>query len=294
MTLVTPSGFSNFDWSPKNEGLTKTASTGETAKSDKDLLYEAAFKFVKAQEDKKEEKKEDKGEEKSEKKEDKGEEKSEKSENPFKKGDDKDDDKGEEKSEGGDDKPCDTPPCDDGKVNSDPAADIQKAVGELVEKSNKADETAQKVQEAVTQLDEAVQQVKEVAGVAEAAVEGIEGAEGEVPGVVGDMPSVDEVEIEIGGPDDAPSSDFNEVSAPSSDMGSPMGSPSGMGSGMGNELLGDGVEKESTMGLTADANSYVKLSSVSKETAKKVTTFWKDYLGYPEDYVKLMVKNYEK
>lgn len=274
MTLVTPSGYRKFDWSPKADGLTKTASTGEQEKSDKDLLFEAAAKFVKAQA---EEKKEDKPKESA----------------IEKKSDDDKEDKGEDK---GNDKPCDTPPCDkkDDKKDDKPAEgevapDVQKAVGELVEKAKKADEVAAKVQDAVAKVEQAVQEVKEVAGVTDADLPAGD-AEVDIPGVVGDAAPVDEVEIEL----DVPAGDVDEVGdigGIGGDMGGDMGG--GMAP-MGDELVNDlGVEKEG-MATCASNASYVKLSSVSKETAKKVTTFWKDYLGYPEDYVKLMVKNYEK
>lgn len=155
---------------------------------------------------------------------------------------------------------------------------------------------AAKVQDAVSKVEQAVQEVKEVAGVVEGDLEGGEMGEVEVdiPGVVGDEP-VDEVELEIGNPE-GEQVDEVEVDLPEGGMG---GMDSGMG-GMppsGNELvndLGSGVEKEGMAYCASDSVSYIKLSSVSKETAKKVTTFWSDYLGYPADYVKLMVKNYEK
>ena len=49
MTLITPAGKMDFEWSPKDKSLTKTASTEQAPKSDKDVLFEAAQKIVKAQ-----------------------------------------------------------------------------------------------------------------------------------------------------------------------------------------------------------------------------------------------------
>ena len=49
MTIITPAGKQDFSWSPKQASLTKTASTGSKQASDKDLLYAAAKKVVKAQ-----------------------------------------------------------------------------------------------------------------------------------------------------------------------------------------------------------------------------------------------------
>jgi hypothetical protein len=99
---------------------------------------------------------------------------------------------------------------------------------------------------------------------------------------------VDEVEVEL----DVPSGDMNEVSVegfPGAEMSAPPAP-------LGDEIVGEGVEKEGMAGCAyaSKDSDYIKLSSVGKETSKKVTNYWKDILGYPEDYVKLMVKNYEK
>lgn len=269
MTIVMPSGYSNFNWSPKKTGLTKTASTGETEKTDKDLLFEAAAKFVKAQAEEKEDEKEEKTEEKVEAK---GEEKEE---------------KGEEKSE---DKPCDDKgdkPCDDGKAEAAP--DVQKAVGELVEKAKKADEVAQKVQDAVAKVEEAVQEVKEVAGV-------VDGAATDIPGVTGDVMPED-VGSDLGEGIEPPNEVEIELDMPGED-GQLLGGEADLGGSFSEDVGGDmgglGIEKESLGAMASDANQFVRMSSVSKETASKITKFWKDYLGYAPEYVKLMVKNYEK
>lgn len=241
MTLITPSGNSNFSWSPKLKGLSKTASTGTSEKSDKDVLFDIAQRLVKAQSEKIEEIATD------EKPEEKEEEKAE-----------------SEKQEETDitkDKPCDEPPCD----NKD-KVDVQKAVQELVDKSNKAEEIAQKVGDVAEKIEQAVQEIKEVADVANNAIEG--------DAVVTDLPSneVEEVEIEI-----------EDVDSISDDK--PIDMP-------GEELI---KESNPMADIVASGeNDFVKLSSISPETRKKVISYWQDYLGFPSDYVKLMAKNYEK
>lgn len=273
MTLITPNGNSNFSWAPK-DGLTKTASTGAAELSDKDLLFDAAKKFVKAQAEKFEkEEKEDKPEEKEEKSEDKGE---------------KSEDKGEksDKPEKKDDKPC--KPCDKKPEGSEVSVDVQKAVQELVEKSEKAEEIAQKVGDAVAKVEEAVQEVKEVAGVAgDSLPAGSLPADDAIGGLPeGEVGEVNEVELEIEDPSAIPGEAEAIDSIPGdASTESPVGPT-------GEELI-----KESLPGmgvLASDANDFVKLSAISPDTRKKVTTYWQDYLGFPSDYVKLMTKNYEK
>lgn len=56
-----------------------------------------------------------------------------------------------------------------------------------------------------------------------------------------------------------------------------------------NEVCED--EKDKVTCATSD-NSFVKLSEISPSTRKKVYDYWKNYLGYPEDYCKLLVKNH--
>lgn len=274
MTLITPVGNSNFSWAPKVEGLTKTASTGAPEKSDKDLLFDAAKKFVKAQAEKFE---------KSDK-EDKSDDKSEKS--------DKSEDKSDDKSEKSDSKPCDDKPCDDKpEVDAAPSVDVQKAVQELVDKSEKAEEIAQKVQDAVSKVEEAVQGVKDAAGVASDALPAgslpADGVGEEIPGL-SDGGEVDEVELEI-----------EEPGASDVSTESPLGeglikeSLPSLGDGP-SDVPSDGPSGVKEFGVMASANDFVKLSAISNETRKKVTNYWQDYLGFPSDYVKLMVKNYEK
>lgn len=44
----------------------------------------------------------------------------------------------------------------------------------------------------------------------------------------------------------------------------------------------------------ASSNDWVKLSAISPNNRKKLYDYWTKQLGYPQDFVKLMVKDYEK
>lgn len=48
------------------------------------------------------------------------------------------------------------------------------------------------------------------------------------------------------------------------------------------------------MKTRAAANTWQKFSGVSKETRNKIYDYYVNCLGYPKDYVALLVKNYEK
>ena len=52
-------------------------------------------------------------------------------------------------------------------------------------------------------------------------------------------------------------------------------------------------EKDQNTVQAASNDDFVKLSHISPETRKKTAEFWKNELGYPSDYVDLMVKNYK-
>ena len=258
MTLITPVGNSDFSWLPKGE-MTKMASTGNEPKSYKDNMGDIAKLILM----KKAEKDAEKAEKDDKPKDDKP--KDEKSEKPdFGKKEEKADDKPAEKI---DDKPADKAP----------EVDVQKAVSDLVEKSNKAEEIAVKVEEAVTKVEEAVQGVKEAVG-----AECGECKDKKVEEIV------------------APTAlDVAPETAPEADKVMPV---DGMGGGLdvNVELPEEPCKKdeiviESDQPLMASSpNDFVRLASVSKETRDRVYKFWKEYLGYPEDYVALMVKNYEK
>lgn len=255
MAVITPVG-SNFDWSPKSEKLTKTASTGAKAPTDKDLLYEAAKKAVKAQ-------MMDLG-----------------NDIPSNEMD-------------GAPSPCEGAPCDSieapgavpGEIVKDvseeapmgdesPAdeakegeavQDVQKAVQDLVDKANKAEEVAVKVQDAVTKVEEAVNEVKDAVG------------GGEI---------VDEVEIEIEDEDNGKNpfekGEKDEEDEKDEDE-----------EGEKDEIVKESKDKDDKpeMKSAASGNDMVKLSSLSKSVKQKVYDYYKNELGYPADYCKLLVQD---
>lgn len=256
MSIITPVGSNNFSWVPK--GMQKVASTG-IQEDLKDPLYQAALRHVKAQEEAASEVEV---------------EEVAKKENPFEKKDDKkedakpSDEKSEEKSEEKSDK-LDKPAS---LEKADVPVDVQKAVSDLVEKANKAEEIAAKVEEAVSGLEDVAQEIKDAVGVTGDAVTG---EEPKIPG------EVDEIELEIS--DEAPISDVGSVSAD--------GVPGNLDSPT-DEL----VKETGAMGTAecevcaASPQDFVKVASLSNDTKKKLRTYWEKTLGYPKDYVDLLLK----
>jgi hypothetical protein len=53
-------------------------------------------------------------------------------------------------------------------------------------------------------------------------------------------------------------------------------------------------EEEDEISVEASTDGWVKVSSISPKNRKKVYDYWSKNLGYPKDFVKLMVKDYEK
>lgn len=284
MTIITPAGKMDFDWSPKEKNLVKTASKGEVQKSDKDILFEAAKRVIKAQMAL------------------------------------------EETSVDGapsmDGLPCekgisnDTPCGDTGAVGEiggmpPPAAeevaaqipaegksDAVQAVKELADKAAKAEEVAGKVQDALGKVEEAVQGVKEAVGVSggtddagspeevvmEVEVEDEEGGEGEEH-EKSESPSEEKDEHEKGEEkkdekDEDKDEDKEDKDEEKDDI---------------IQKSCEAAKKKIRMETSAEKlDDFQKFSKISSETRKKVTTLWKDYLGYAPDYVKLMVTDYEK
>ena len=245
MTLITPVGNSSFNWSPKEETLLKTASTGETVEqtdSDKDALFAAAKAVVEAQmafeEEVIEEVMPPMGGELIEDISDESEEVIEDAEDV-------------EEILDGDDAP-------------EASGDVQDAVAELVEKAEKAEEVAEAVTDALSKVEEAVQDVKSAVGGCE------ECAEGELADPLED--DVSEIEIEIESPCEDGICDEDEDE---------------------DEIIQESEEDEGSMKSAASDAKFVTFASLSATTKKKVYTYYTKYLGYPTDYAKLLVTDYE-
>lgn len=54
------------------------------------------------------------------------------------------------------------------------------------------------------------------------------------------------------------------------------------------------AEDEEDEVVEASADDWVKLAEISPKNRKKIYDYWSRQLGYPKDFVKLMVKDYEK
>ena len=53
-------------------------------------------------------------------------------------------------------------------------------------------------------------------------------------------------------------------------------------------------KKEEKTACAKTIGEFTKMSEISPTTRKKVYTYWAEYLGYPKDFCKLMVTDYEK
>jgi len=266
MTIITPAGKQDFSWSPKQAGLTKTASKGSKQASDKDLLYAAAKKVVKAQFD------------------------LEQAQNPTgvevcapcgEKVDVVDNGEaaiGESaigESAIGEEAIGEEVVEDAAAAAPADKADAVKAVQELADKANKAEELAGKVGDAVSKVEEAIQEVKSIVG-----------GEGEKDDAGAPKGDKDEIEIEVEVEDEEKDEKGEKEEKDDEDEGEK-----------------DEIVKESVEAATAkaemktaanDPDDLYKLSKISPATRKKVYTYWKDYLDYVPDYCKLMVTDFEK
>ena len=59
-------------------------------------------------------------------------------------------------------------------------------------------------------------------------------------------------------------------------------------------MSADDEEEEAELSVEASTDGWVKISSISPKNRKKVYDYWSKQLNYPKDFVKLMVKDYEK
>jgi len=130
-------------------------------------------------------------------------------------------------------------------------------------------EKIEKVEKAIDEVEVAVADVKDAVAPASDVVDTTD--------VAKDIP-VDEVEIELDNKDETKPEDTEKD----------------------NEIIVESKEekpeecKEEEIKTRASANTWQKLSAVSKETRDKVYDYYLNCLEYPKDYVDLLVKNYEK
>ena len=259
-----PAGNGGSNWSPK-QGLNKTASTGEE-KDDKTLLYEAALKVVEQQAE---------------------------SCGPCM---------------GGDDFEVVEEVGGLSDIVEDGVIDVVEDVSDEVE-IDVVDGDESSVEEVVENAEQALEQALDAVHEVKDSLSGEEVSDD----VDGDLDGVDdevEIEVEI---DDAGEEEVLEddgMLIESEEEGCPS---------CGHK--DDAVEVESNVDcyasddadddddkecddcgckdcecetVTASGNDWVKLSAVSPTNRKKLYDYWSNKLGYPKDFVKLMVKDYEK
>jgi len=171
----------------------------------------------------------------------------------------------------GDDAPCLDAPCVedngavDGAVDVADEKSISEAVKEVEEKAAAAEEKIEAVQQAVEQIGEAVESAKDACAEA--------GVDGEGDG--------EEIEVEIGVQDD------DEVEIEVKDNGEGEDED-----GLVVESEPE-VEDEAIMDRSASAEEFARYSMISPSNRKKLADYWINALGYPRDYVNLLVKDYE-
>lgn len=263
MAVITPAGRLDFNWVPKDKssGMNKTASSNndETQEtSDKDLMYSLAKKVIEAQ---------------------------------F-----------EEESE----------------AEETSNVDAKQVVEELVDKAESAEKVEEAVEEAVEKVEEAVEGVKSALTGDEApAEESFEIEEVTLDVEDGSEPEIEEVTLEVSDEEtgDEEVVDVEDVSDGTSEVEEDEvaeieivdedsveekteDTPEEEG---GEDIIQKSKEDcEASSELSeelqkeAGANDFMKIGKISPTTRKKVMKFWKDDLGYPSDYVKLMTTNYEK
>ena len=138
---------------------------------------------------------------------------------------------------------------------------------EEVEEGASEDSAVKEVQEAVEKIKEAAEQIEEaVLNISDVQIE--------------EEPEMEEVSIEI-------EDDVDELDA----LEDAEGAEEVPGVIEDDEEEVD-VEKE---GCTASSEEqFMKLAMISPSNRKKLVDYWTNVLNYPADYVKLMVKDYEK
>lgn len=145
-----------------------------------------------------------------------------------------------------------------------PAVDVAKAVAEVVEKAEAAEAVVQKVEQAVGKIEDAAQELKSVCG---------DEAKTDVAKTdkIDEVPDEIELEIEV---EDEPKDESKDDS-----------------------LIVESKPEMENCGRAATAASseeFYKFSMLSDVNKKKLRSYWGGALGYPKDFVDLLVKDYEK
>jgi hypothetical protein len=270
MSIIMPAGNGRSDWSP-NKGLNKTASTG-TEETDKNLLYEAAKKVVA--------------------------ELGGECCGPL----------------GGDDFQVDL--VDDGGLGSE-VSEVADEVEDVVD--DVEGDLGGDLGGDLDAVDGSVEEAVESAEVAlEEAVDALQDVKDAVGGDVDVIDDVDdglddeiEVEVEI---DEAPVIDDGDDNGDDDNGDDELiieseddkcdacdGTGHKAVENQGNTYCASSDDEptessteEAELEKEASSNEFVKMSAISPTNRKKLYDYWTKQLDYPKDWVKLMVKDYEK
>ena len=260
MSIIVPAGNKKVDWSPKEETMVKTASTGAEVKEEVNALYEAAKSYVEAKAAMCKECKKpmnlcscDKSDAKSDAKSDV-------------KSDAKAEVKADVKTAGSSEvKPDSAVKSDSASSDSTcglppPADVVTEPVAEEVGEVSKMEAAVEKIDEAVVELKEVVQEEKGETG--EATEVEFEVSDDKVTDIPGKGISDSEIIVE---------------STPALPC-----------------ACAD-TKKEVTMDkAAATEEEFCRFAKLSPANRKKLGDYWVNMLGFPKDYVSLMVKDYEK
>lgn len=257
MSIIVPAGNKNVEWSPKEETLVKTASVQVGGiQEEVNPLYEAAKIYIDAASDCCKECKKPKGL------------------CECKKDEKPDVNKEDGKVPG----VCDGtgPSWADKDTKSDVKSDVKSDSGAVVEVATPEGEKAEgdaktDIAVAVDKIEEAVVELKDAAQISDAAEEA-------------------EIEIEI---EDEPTGDVDKVDAGISEIPGKDVSQS--------EIIVESTpdplcaEKKVKMDKSASTGEeFCKFAKLTPANRKKLSDYWVNMLGFPKDYVSLMVKDYEK
>jgi hypothetical protein len=167
-----------------------------------------------------------------------------------------------DKEEKKEDKPAEAPKADGAVAN------VEQAVKEVVQKAEEAEKVIEKVEVAVEKIEQAVQEVKTV-------------VQKEVPAATApEAGEQDSIEIEVA--DEEPSIEL-EVEKPDGDKGLIVESEPDVESCMAKKKVG--------MDKAASSEEFCRYSMISQDNRKKLYDYWVNALGFPKDYVKLLVKD---
>jgi hypothetical protein len=180
-------------------------------------------------------------------------------------------------------------------VADDLGGEVSEDVGEVVEEAKSVTEAVEDLKDAAEAVESAVAQETGVEVEGEDVADSVEIDISDISDVsdVSNDAGVEEIEIEITDDEESAESDKDEDKVPGvADKKDDFVKESDE-----DKKDCDHEEDEECCeepDVEASGNGFVKLSSISDETKKKIMEYWVKQLKYPKDYVALMAKNYDK